>query len=100
MVKNYSKKILLTDLFDDEPILKVDEEEYVNTKNIKDNPINNKDDDLESPTIEFIIEKDENDEKQVRLNFEFQLENSKEVIKLDLEISKNTYLELADELLK
>lgn len=96
MVKFNSKKIFLTDTFDDEPILEVKNKKTKKNKKKKDIH----DDNMESPTIEFIIEEDENNEKQVRLNFEFKLENSKEVIKLDLEISKNTYLELADELLK
>lgn len=96
MVKFNSKKFLLTDIFDDEPTLEVKDKKI--KKNKKEEEIH--EDNMESPTIEFIIEEDENNEKQVRLNFEFQLENCKETIKLDLEISKNTYLELADELLK
>ena len=91
-----SKKILLTDTFEDEKIIEVKEKSTKKKSKIEESI----DDNLDSPTIEFIIEKNENDEKQIRLNFEFQLENSKEIIKLDLEISKNTYLELADELLK
>jgi len=96
MVKFNSKNIFLTDIFDDEDIPKLKQKNNKKAKNIVDELK----EDVDTPTIEFIIEKDENDEKQIRLNFEFQLEKSKEVIKLDLEISKNTYLELADELLK
>ena len=54
----------------------------------------------EIPKIEFIVEKDENEEKQIRMNFEFTINNSSKIVKIDLEISKNTYLEIADELLK
>ena len=56
--------------------------------------------DAESPKIEFIVEEDENKEKQIRLNFEFMVGDSNELIKIDLEISKSTYLEIANELLK
>ena len=56
--------------------------------------------DEDIPKIEFIVEEDENKEKQVRMNFEFKVNDSSEIIKIDLEISKKTYLELADELLK
>lgn len=93
MVKNNYKKLYLTDTFQDES-LKLD------TKKPKKNKEKlNKEDDGE-PKIEFIIEKNEDNEKQIRLNFEFKLNESDDIIKLDLEISKNTYLELADELLK
>ena len=61
-------------------------------------PIDEPEDD--TPKIEFIVEEDENKEKQIRLNFEFMIEDSNELIKIDLEISKSTYLELANELLK
>ena len=54
----------------------------------------------EEPKIEFIIEENDKNEKQIRLNFEFKLNNSDELIKIDLEISKNTYLQMAEELLK
>ena len=39
-------------------------------------------------------------EKQIRMNFEFMVGDSNELIKIDLEISKSTYLEIANELLK
>ena len=54
----------------------------------------------EVPKIEFIVEEDENKEKQIRMNFEFRVNDSNELIKIDLEISKSIYLEIADELLK
>jgi len=52
------------------------------------------------PKIEFIIEEDENHEKQIRMNFEFKVSDINETIKINLEISRKTYLEIADELLK
>ena len=92
MVKNNCKKVYLTDTYEDENLI-------LESNKIESTLDENKCSDDE-PTIEFIIEKNENDEKQIRLNFQFKLEESNEIIKLDLEISKNTYLELADELLK
>ena len=56
--------------------------------------------DNDEPKIEFIIEENKNKEKSIRLNFEFKIDNSGETIKIDLEISKKIYLEIANELLK
>ena len=114
MTKNILKNFLLTDLYENEEGMTVDNEITVDNKN---NELYENDNysDLESdcennqyyeevddsiPKIEFIVEEDENKEKQVRMNFEFKVNESSEIIKIDLEISKNTYLELADELLK
>tara|TARA_B100001287_G_C22244777_1_gene327613 strand:+ start:187 stop:480 length:294 start_codon:yes stop_codon:yes gene_type:complete len=97
MVKNNSKMLYLTDTFEDENLI-YDSLKRKSKKNKK--KIDKEIDDPDSPMIEFIIEEDENKEKQIRLNFEFKLNETDEIIKLDLEISKNTYLELADELLK
>ncbi len=52
------------------------------------------------PKVEFIIEEDGNKEKHIKLNFEFLDVNTDEMIKLEIEISKNMYLEIANELLK
>lgn len=93
MVKNILKKKYLLDTFDDENI---EETNYID-ESIKTNIEENLDED--TPKIEFIIEKNDNDEKQIRLNFEFKIDDSDEIIKLDIEISKNTYLEIADELI-
>ena len=97
MVKNNSKMLYLTDTFEDENLI-YDSLKRKSKKNNK--KIDKEIEDPDSPMIEFIIEEDENKEKQIRLNFEFKLNETDEIIKLDLEISKNTYLELADELLK
>lgn len=114
MTKNILKNFLLTDLYENEEGMTVDNEITVDNKN-NDFCENDNYSDLESdcennqdyedvddsiPKIEFIVEEDENKEKQVRMNFEFKVNESSEIIKIDLEISKNTYLELADELLK
>lgn len=115
MKKNILKKYFLTDIFDEEEklvgccISKIDttinnveelEENIENSDSEDENyqEIDSEDDD--SPKIEFIVEEDENKEKQIRLNFEFKVNDLNEKIKIDLEISKNTYLEIADELLK
>ena len=114
MTKNILKNFLLTDLYENEEGMTVNNEITVDNKN-DELCENDNCSDLESdceinqdcdvvddsiPKIEFIVEEDENKEKQVRMNFEFKVNESSEIIKIDLEISKNTYLELADELLK
>ena len=100
MVKNVLKNKYLLDTFDDESIdLDIEETDETDdniVSEIEDDSLNL---DNDIPKIEFIIEKNEEDEKQIRLNFEFKMEESDEIIKLDIEISRNTYLELADELL-
>lgn len=88
MVKNIIKNYYLTDEFKDEN-LGILNNELVVDKSYTD-----------EPKIEFIIEENEKNEKHIRLNFEFKLNDSNEIIKIDLEISKNTYLQMADELLK
>ena len=88
MVKNIIKNYYLTDEFKDENLGILNNELVVNKNN------------YEEPKIEFIIEENDKNEKQIRLNFEFKLNNSDELIKIDLEISKNTYLQMAEELLK
>ena len=129
MTKKILKNFLLTDLYVNEEGLIVDNEITTNKQykvNKYDDDDNDDDDDdndsydddddsyydiyqesSESeeidetiPKIEFIVEEDENKEKQVIMNFEFKVNESSELIKINLEISKNTYLELADELLK
>ena len=106
MPKNILKNFLLTDLYENEEGINVDNEVIENNKEIEIDEIESEDfDNTEEldediPKIEFIVEEDENKEKQVRMNFEFKVNDSSEIIKIDLEISKNTYLELADELLK
>mgnify|MGYP001257620939 FL=1 len=88
MVKNIIKNYYLTDEFKDENLGILNNELVVDKNN------------SEEPKIEFIIEENDKNEKQIRLNFEFKLNNSDELIKIDLEISKNTYLQMAEELLK
>ena len=88
MVKNIIKNYYLTDEFKDEN-LGILNNELVDDKSYSD-----------EPKIEFIIEENDKNEKQIRLNFEFKLSNSEEIIKIDLEISKNTYLQMAEELIK
>jgi hypothetical protein len=88
MVKNIIKNYYLTDEFKDENLGILNNELVVDKNN------------SEEPKIEFIIEENDKNEKQIRLNFEFKLNNSEELIKIDLEISKNTYLQMAEELLK
>tara|TARA_A100001015_G_C14971573_1_gene705385 strand:+ start:856 stop:1200 length:345 start_codon:yes stop_codon:yes gene_type:complete len=114
MTKNILKNFLLTDLYENEEGMTVNNEITVDNKNdelcendncsdLESDCENNQDYDVVDdsiPKIEFIVEEDENKEKQVRMNFEFKVNESSEIIKIDLEISKNTYLELADELLK
>ena len=88
MVKNIIKNYYLTDEFKDENLGILNNELVVDKNN------------YEEPKIEFIIEENDKNENQIRLNFEFKLNNSEELIKIDLEISKNTYLQMAEELLK
>jgi len=106
MTKNILKKFYLTDEYDTDNT-PVNEDLYSNKKDnyIKEDSESDNDSDVlnnenEIPKIEFIVEKDENEEKQIRMNFEFTINNSSKIVKIDLEISKNTYLEIADELLK
>ena len=115
MTKNILKKYFIQDIFDDDENINAEDIDNNNISNqeiIESNVDGNSDsesEDLNSdyemnddsiPKIEFIVEEDENREKQIRMNFEFKVKNSNEVVKIDLEISKNTYLEIADELLK
>tara|TARA_Y100000589_G_C27075531_1_gene597287 strand:- start:352 stop:672 length:321 start_codon:yes stop_codon:yes gene_type:complete len=106
MPKNILKNFLLTDLYENEEGINVDNEVIENNKEIEIDETESEDYenfeelDEDVPKIEFIVEEDENKEKQVRMNFEFKVNDSSEIIKIDLEISKKTYLELADELLK
>lgn len=116
MTKNILKNFLLTDLYENEEGLTVDNEITVNNQQDEiceydsesesdfegEDESNQYSEEVDDsiPKIEFIVEEDENKEKQVRMNFEFKVNESSEIIKIDLEISKNTYLELADELLK
>ena len=106
MPKNILKNFLLTDLYENEEGINVNNEVIENNKEVEIDEIeseyfdNTEELDEDIPKIEFIVEEDENKEKQVRMNFEFKVNDSSEIIKIDLEISKNTYLELADELLK
>jgi hypothetical protein len=51
------------------------------------------------PTIQLSVKEDDNKEKKVYLNLELNLNESNETIKIDLEISKKYYLELASELI-
>lgn len=108
MVKNILKNFYLTDEYDKDDNISLDLKKKKN-KNKKSKKESKKMKDLEedieelsddSPKIEFIVEEDENKVKQIRMNFEFKIENSNELIKIDLEISRNTYLEIANELLK
>jgi hypothetical protein len=109
MTKNILKNFLLTDLYENEEEVSNNKKITVNNQQDKKCDHDNdseSDSDSESeevddsiPNIEFIVEEDENKEKQVRMNFEFKVNESSKIIKIDLEISKNTYLELADELL-
>ena len=116
MTKNILKNFLLTDLYENEERTVIDNKIAVNNQQDEiceydnDSESDFEDEDKSNqyseevddsiPKIEFIVEEDENKEKQVRMNFEFKVNESSEIIKIDLEISKNTYLELADELLK
>ena len=100
MVKNVLKNKYLLDTFDDESIdLDIEETDETDENIVSEIEDDNLNLDNDIPKIEFIIEKNEENEKQIRLNFEFKMEESDEIIKLDIEISRNTYLELADELL-
>tara|TARA_B100000161_G_C33542207_1_gene411167 strand:+ start:192 stop:518 length:327 start_codon:yes stop_codon:yes gene_type:complete len=108
MVKNTLNKILLTDEYEgDEKISfsdkKIKQKEDSKLNDFIKSELNEKYldyDESESPKIEFIVEEDENKEKQIRMNFEFTIGDSNELFKIDLEISKTTYLEIANELLK
>ena len=102
MAKNILKNFLLTDIFDNEEGITNDKNIdkdiiYTNENNELENELNSEVDEtfelLEEniPKIEFIVEEDENKEKQVRMNFEFKVNESSEIIKIDLEISKNYY---------
>ena len=108
MTKNILKKFYLTDEYEEEDICIKEEldlnkkDDYIKEDSDSDNDSEFLDLDSENeiPKIEFIVEEDENKQKQIRMNFEFKMSSSDEVVKIDLEISKNTYLEIADELLK
>ena len=109
MTKNILKNFLLTDLYENEEGVQNNNKITVNNQQYKNCEHDNESEseknqsseegDDSIPKIEFIVEEDENKEKQVRMNFEFKVNESSKIIKIDLEISKNTYLELADELL-
>ena len=117
MTKNILKKFYLTDEFEDDDNIildditnaepedtftKVELSDYTNDEisnsELISSEFDSEDDSI--PKIEFIVEENENKEKQIRMNFEFKVSNSNETVKIDLEISKNMYLEIADELLK
>lgn len=111
MVKNTLKKNYLTDEYEEDVNINLNykknksEDKKKLGKKLGKSKLNNFMDDLfhdenDSPKIEFIVEEDENKEKQIRMNFEFMVGVSNELIKIDLEISKSTYLEIANELLK
>lgn len=108
MTKNILKKFYLTDEYEDEEsYVKEELDSNKNNDYIKEDSDSDNDSEFleidtenEIPKIEFIVEEDENKQKQIRMNFEFKMSSSNEVVKIDLEISKNTYLEIADELLK
>ena len=53
-----------------------------------------------TPKVDFIIEEDKNKEKHIKLNFEFYDEKNDNLIKIEMEISKSMYLEIANELIK
>ncbi len=53
-----------------------------------------------SPKVEFIIEEDKNKEKHIKLNFEFYDEKNDNLVKIEMEINKSMYLEIANELIK
>lgn len=53
-----------------------------------------------APKVEFVIEEDSNKEKHIKLIFEFYDSKSDELLKLEIEINKNMYLEIANELVK
>ena len=107
MVKNILKNFYLTDEYDKDDNISFS---FNKNKKLKKNKkMKKKKDNFaeeldefsdDSPKIEFIVEEDENKVKQIRMNFEFKIEDSNEIIKIDLEISRNTYLEIANELLK
>jgi hypothetical protein len=116
MTKNILKNFYLTDEYEDDEMLLITES---SSKNISKNNIegttepvdieldeyetdNDEDNehDTSDPKIEFIVEEDENQEKQISMNFEFKVSEISETIKVNLEISRKTYLEIAEELLK
>jgi len=112
MVKNTLNNFYLTDEYEEDAEIsinalenKTSEKSKLDTfmesdifENEMIDVVDNSQDDV--PKIEFIVEEDENKEKQIRMNFEFRVNDSNELIKIDLEISKSIYLEIADELLK
>ena len=109
MTKNILKKFYLTDEYEEDGVFLNDEtslkdSDYTVVEDSQDDSDSDSeyesDIDEEEPKIEFIVEEDENKEKQIRMNFEFKVSNINEVVKIDLEISKKTYLEIADELMK
>ena len=108
MTKNILKKFYLTDEYEDDDVflnedssLKTDDNTIIEDSEYDSESDSDSDkEDDEEPKIEFIVEEDENKEKQIRMNFEFKVNNLNEVVKIDLEISKKTYLEIADELMK
>lgn len=119
MTKNMLKKFYLTDEYEDDDviielessskseknnIIKGSNEDYYDMDDILlDNSDTENEDnirDTSEPKIEFIVEEDENHEKQIRMSFEFNVSDISETIKVNLEISRKTYLEIADELKK
>ena len=108
MTKNILKKFYLTDEYEDDDVflnedssLKTDDNTIIEDSDYDSDSDSDSDkEDDEEPKIEFIVEEDENKEKQIRMNFEFKVNNLNEVDNIDLEISKKTYLEIADELMK
>lgn len=107
MTKNILKKFYLTDEYEEDDVFLNDDtslkdSDYTIVEDSQEDSDSDDESDLEEdePKIEFIVEEDENKEKQIRMNFEFKVDNLNEVVKIDLEISKKTYLEIADELMK
>ena len=99
-MKKYLKKYFLTDDYTSEDDTAI----FIKDDETKEEEIESESESStiadDEPCIEFIVEENEKKEKSIRLNFQFKLDNSKELIKIDVEISKNTYLEIADELIK
>lgn len=107
MTKNILKKFYLTDEYEEDDVflnddMSLKDSDYTIVEDSQEDSDSDDESDLEEdePKIEFIVEEDENKEKQIRMNFEFKVDNLNEVVKIDLEISKKTYLEIADELMK
>lgn len=94
MVKN---NLLLDDYSEEDNLseIKTNTQLNLNLSELISEMHNNK----EGPTIQLSVKEDDNKEKKVYLNLELNLDESNETIKIDLEISKKYYLELASELI-